>query len=87
MLKISLLDKVYTITTDEDDRFVLQATDRVNELLKQQDAQGRRLVNDVEKNVLLAMLQLAIDLEKVQSELEAFNQKVSSLSAIVSPSL
>ncbi len=87
ILKISLLDRVYTITTDEDEQCILRAAHCINELFKTSTGNVRRLPGDIEKETILALLQLAVDLDKARNDLHHINDKIESLNKVVSLSL
>ncbi len=82
-LKISVQDKVYTITTDEDEQCVVRAMHRVNQILKPE-------VNpkiDSGRNLVLPILQLAVELEKTLDQLQETGIRIALLEKVVSESL
>ncbi len=78
-LKISVLDKVYTITTDEDEQCVVRAMNRVNQMFNS--------TSDVGRNVVLPLLQLAVELEKALTKIQDTDVRIATLEKVVSNSL
>ena len=85
-LKISVLDKVYTITTDEDEQCVVRAMNRVNQILEGGQKSGSSL-RDIGASIVLPLLQLAVELEKALDQLQVTDVRISSLEKVVSKSL
>lgn len=83
-LKLSVLDRVYTITTDEDEQCVLRAVQRVNTLLTP-DVRGKDV--DVSRPVVLSLLQLSLELEKALDVLQKTGNRIASLEKVLSESL
>lgn len=85
-LKISVLDKVYTITTDEDEQCIVRAMNRVNQMLDGGKS-GSSPTSDSGRNLVLPLLQLAVELEKALNRLQETDILISSLDATISKSL
>ena len=86
-LKISVLDKVYTITTDEDEQCVVRAMSRVNQMLDHSTKLGANPTSDIGRNIVLPLLQLALELEKALVSLQETDMRISSLEKLISTSL
>lgn len=86
-LKISVLDKVYTITTDEDEQCVVRAMNRVNQMLDSGAKSGASVTSDSGRNIVLPLLQLAVELEKALDQLQETGIRISSLEELITKSL
>ena len=86
-LKISLLDKVYTITTDEDEQCVVRAINRINQMFDSSVKLGTGSAAGKMSELVLPVLQLAVELEKALDQLQETGVRVSSLEKVISKSL
>lgn len=81
VLKLLIFEKVYTVSTDENEDGLNQAAKKVDELMK--DISSKTRFGSESKLAVLAALQLAFDLTKRQIQDEYINSKVEDLNSLL----
>ncbi len=80
-LKVSILGKSFSITTDENTEDILQAAELVNELIKEKLSKSPS--SSENKIVLIIALQIAADLKKYVREFDQYKATTQRLTELL----
>lgn len=85
VLELSIFNKVYSITTDENETDVVAAAEMLDKILK--DISNKTKINNEGKLAILAALQIAFDLKKQQNIEQSTNTKLSNVLSVLDTAL
>ena len=85
VLELSIFNKVYSITTDENEAEVIAASEMLDKILK--DISNKTKINNEGKLAILAALQIAFDLKKQQNIEQSINTKLNNVLSVLDTAL